>query len=308
MKPNIGEQYKSLLRSGSGLRPFLPGSTGTVILDGRAGVVTVRAFADRVTWLWKHHEAGRTRFGRSPVRTNGTCRWGAIDLDAHQTAAPDRFNDALAVVAGIEKIGLTPYVERSRGGRGYHVWVLFDEPGVPAEQLHLLLSTLAREVVPSDVFPSGAIGHGKMIFFPGFGGDPLLDADLHPVDCARIELDDPTLVTKAIGRPSRAVAVWPPRYFRQPAGSAGGAYSSGTAATNQPGVFVGPLGFQNAKAGARNSIAGKVARRLVCSGQAFDRFQEWDSYNEPPLASDEPKALCRWWASAQKKEAKRGRA
>ncbi|MSP59464.1 MAG: hypothetical protein EXR72_03820 [Myxococcales bacterium] len=115
---------------------LLPRLYAEVIVPG----AVLREIEARLSWLWSKHEAGNTRLGISPVRTDGTCRWGAIDLDAHGADDADRLPGALAVAAGVEALKLTPYLERSRGGKGWHVWIFLHEPGERAADLHRLLA------------------------------------------------------------------------------------------------------------------------------------------------------------------------
>jgi len=282
------------------LSDLLPGRWSSVILSTSTGVATARIDRDRLSWLQRSHVNGRTRLGMSPVRPDGSCRWGAIDLDAHDEAATDRFADAQAVARGLAALDLTPYLVRSRGGRGYHVWVLFDEPGVRAADLYALLDAFRSRVLPADVFPSGPTGIGNKIFLPAFGGAPLLTHDCDLVDLEHVEPDDPAHVPCASGRADRtASTLWPPLCWR---GSVAGrpgfpAYLNDVKHL----LTVGADGLWRARIGARNRIAGAVAGRILRHGGDFAAFLRWDLGNEPPLASDKPEALKRWWASAVRK-------
>jgi hypothetical protein len=187
----------------------------------------------------------------------------------------------------MEELALTPYLERSRGGRGYHVWVLFAEPGVPVGDLHLVLSTLVSRLPDVDVFPSGPGGRGRALFLPYFGGRPLLDGDLHPVAPETIEPDDPDIITTlAAEERARRGATWPPPYWRTA--------RDRTEAFDDPKFYRGPDGLLHARRGARNKLAGSTAKLILRRGGSFAEFAAWDAGNKPPLATDEPRALRDW--------------
>ncbi|WP_125142310.1 TOTE conflict system archaeo-eukaryotic primase domain-containing protein [Clostridium transplantifaecale] len=75
--------------------------------------------------------------GVYPVLADGTCRFIVFDFDNHEMGAEatDFANvdeewhkevDALRMIC--EKNGITPLVERSRSGKGAHVWIFFKRP------------------------------------------------------------------------------------------------------------------------------------------------------------------------------------
>ena len=283
---------------------FVGAAGKAIVLPPNAGdIFTVNASRARLAQLWEAHAAGVTRLGLSPVRRDGTCRWGAIDLDAHADEDPHRLDDALRVARGLATLALTPYLHRSRHGRGLHVFVFLDEPGARAADLHALLVAFAAEVRPSDVRPSGPCGRGSMIFLPGFAGAPLLDADLVPIDPAHVELSEPALVRAAIGETARrepAPQLWPPRFWKAPAGGTDGGAWRGLDDVRDL-IFAGVDGFPRARRGARNRIAGRAAGRILRSGGELAAFAAWDRGNDPPLATDEPARLQAWWTWAVRK-------
>ena len=72
-----------------------------------------------------------------PLFPDGTCRFIVFDFDNHEKGAEktDFANtnnewheevDALRLIC--ERNGITPLVERSRSGRGAHVWIFFKKP------------------------------------------------------------------------------------------------------------------------------------------------------------------------------------
>ncbi len=103
--------------------------------------LTVRKIVEH---LIGYKEDGSDVLGVYPLLPDGTCRFIVFDFDNHEKGAEklDFANeteewykevDALRLIC--EKNGLTPLVERSRSGRGAHVWIFFKKP---------ILASLAR--------------------------------------------------------------------------------------------------------------------------------------------------------------------
>lgn len=75
--------------------------------------------------------------GVYPLLPNGTCRFLVFDFDNHEKGAEKRdfanLDDAwIEEVEAMRTIctlnGINPLVERSRSGRGAHIWIFFDKP------------------------------------------------------------------------------------------------------------------------------------------------------------------------------------
>ena len=75
--------------------------------------------------------------GVYPLLTNGTCRFLVYDFDNHEKGAEkkDFANEDDAWIEEVEAMrkicvlnGIDPLVERSRSGRGAHIWIFFDKP------------------------------------------------------------------------------------------------------------------------------------------------------------------------------------
>ena len=176
---------------------------------------------------------------------------------------------------------------------GYHIWLLFHEPGARTADLHLVLSTLVARLKATDVFPSKPRGRGGAIFLPCFGGAPLLDSDLHPVDLSIIEPDDPAIIGGlAADERAHRGPTWPPPFWPTS--------SIGVGVFQDERVFIGPDGLRHARKGARNKIAGSAAKMIIRRGGNFNDFAAWDAHNKPPLAHDKPRGLEKWWRWAQK--------
>ena len=90
--------------------------------------------------LLGYKEDGSDVLGVYPLLPDGTCRFIVFDFDNHEKGAEttDFANtteewhkevDALRMIC--EKNGISPLVERSRSGRGAHVWIFFRKP-IPA--------------------------------------------------------------------------------------------------------------------------------------------------------------------------------
>lgn len=119
------------------------------------------------------HLRGEQGLGIVPVRDDGTCLFGAIDIDQYIGI------DHADLVKRAAIAGVSVSVCRSKSG-GAHVYVFAAEPGVPAPQLieHLKrLRTLlgidgrkAREIFPKQKQQSGGIGN--WINLPYFGDSP----------------------------------------------------------------------------------------------------------------------------------------
>src|SRR5262245_52635124 len=131
--------------------PMAPADLDAVLLAHVAGTEAPEA---SVTW-YKDGEPrkellGRWRCGSYTVRPGAsTVRHLCIDCDGggrHARPLKDPLGVALAILLACEALGLPAYLERSGGGKGWHVWIFFSVPvpAVKARALGLLL-------VPEDV-------------------------------------------------------------------------------------------------------------------------------------------------------------
>jgi hypothetical protein len=209
----------------------------------------------------------------------------------------------VALCETLDAKGITAYLENSRGGRGAHVWLLFDPPGVLSADLHVFLDNLAegvRSKGPVDVFPSAPKGRGRAIFLPYFSGVVnLIDVDLKTVPPDKLEGNNPSVIPPC---PDES-PTWPPKHWNlhRPAVSGRQAEFQTTVEEGRRQGLVFDRGSQpQARRGYRNNIAGGVAKSIFCAGGSFEDFEDWDSFNEPPLASDEPKRLRNWWRWAER--------
>lgn len=117
---------------------------------------------------------GKKDIGIYPLFPNGTCHFLAVDFDGAQWK-----NDVLLFMDSCQKVSIEASIERSRSGKGAHVWIFFDEPiqAKIARELgmFLLTETKARNsgfnlssfdrLFPNqDVLPKG--GFGNLIALP----------------------------------------------------------------------------------------------------------------------------------------------
>ncbi len=151
---------------------------------------------DVIRW----HLSGRDGEGQPfvagvyPLLSDETCYFLAVDFDKAGWQA-----DAVAFLHGCRRLGLVAALERSRSGRGGHVWLFFDEviPAVLARRLGSHLLTEAMEDRPDigldsydrlfpsqDTLPQG--GFGNLIALPlqrgprEQGNSVFVDDDLVP--------------------------------------------------------------------------------------------------------------------------------
>ena len=87
--------------------------------------------------LLGYREDGADVLGVYPLFPNGTCRFIVFDFDNHEKGAEktdfanvtDEWHEEVDALRSIcERNGITPLVERSRSGRGAHVWIFFKKP------------------------------------------------------------------------------------------------------------------------------------------------------------------------------------
>ncbi len=131
-------------------------------------------------WIVRWHLSGKDSNGRPfvmgvyPMLPDESCRFLAIDLDGEGWT-----DDARALAAVIHGLGLPLALERSRSGKGAHLWLFFEDtiPASTARRLgaHLLseamdarpeigLASYDRMFPNQDTLPKG--GFGNLIALP----------------------------------------------------------------------------------------------------------------------------------------------
>lgn len=101
---------------------------------------------------------GLQRLGVYCIDLDSNTKWLCIDLDgpkaqqadgsvqAHSNPLASPLEAVRQSVEAARELGLAPYVELSKSGSGYHLWVFFNEP-IPAR----LARAIGRLIVPDDV-------------------------------------------------------------------------------------------------------------------------------------------------------------
>lgn len=96
-----------------------------------------------VAHLVGYKEDGSDVLGMYPLLPDGTCRFLVFDFDNHEKGAQEtdfantdnEWQDEVNALRRMCEInGIKPLVERSRSGRGAHVWIFFKKP-IPASIL-----------------------------------------------------------------------------------------------------------------------------------------------------------------------------
>jgi hypothetical protein len=118
------------------------------------------------------HLVGNLSVGIYPLLPDGTCRWGAVDIDF------DNFQQAITVVQKLIDLGIKYgiYIERSKS-KGYHI-LLFVTDWVLAKDIRLIMRSAllaARLPETTELFPKQdslhGIQYGNYLNLPYFGGD-----------------------------------------------------------------------------------------------------------------------------------------
>lgn len=115
---------------------------------------------------YQSHLEGKVGLGLVPVRADGTCRFGAIDIDVDNI-------DHRLLAQQVAKLQLPLCVCRSKSG-GAHLYVFLDEPGLSAVTLRKNLLDWSKKLGygTSEVFPKqtaiGSNNQGNWINLPYF--------------------------------------------------------------------------------------------------------------------------------------------
>ena len=120
--------------------------------------------------VWEDHLAGRRPLGVIPIREDGTCMWGCIDVDQYDLSHAD-------AVTALGKRKLPMVVCKSKSG-GAHVFLFLSEPA-PAEELQAYLHQVSAQLGwgDSEVFPKQTrilVDRGDLgnwLNMPYLGGD-----------------------------------------------------------------------------------------------------------------------------------------
>ena len=106
-------------------------------LNGKYGIKkTAKTLEGAATVeLWEQHLAGTRPLGVIPIRGDGTCSWGSIDVDQYDA-------DLLPLIRRVEEIKLPLVPCRSKSG-GLHLFLLL-RAAVPCGEVIAALRGAAR--------------------------------------------------------------------------------------------------------------------------------------------------------------------
>lgn len=120
--------------------------------------------------LWDAHLRGLYGVGMVPIRDDGTCRWGAIDIDGYPNPP-----DLVTLAANVLRMELPLIVCRTKSG-GAHLY-LFTTEDVPAAQVRgklmewaVALGHSGVEVYPKQTRLAGPRDYGNWINMPYYAG------------------------------------------------------------------------------------------------------------------------------------------
>lgn len=119
---------------------------------------------------------GRYLVGSYTLALDSTTRWLALDFDDHGGGA--LANPRAAAIAAAERAeaaGLSVYLEKSKGGRGWHLRAFFEAAtdGAIARKLGEAIASDKRiEIFPKQDALRGSSKHGNMMWLPWWYGAP----------------------------------------------------------------------------------------------------------------------------------------
>lgn len=141
--------------------------------------------------LVEAHFRGDIRVGAYQLEPNTSkVRWACLDFDQHEKdgqlgGLADPRSVAEKYRTRLKAMGLRPYLESSGGGRGFHLWVFFDEPIAAAVVRDVFLAIVDPELCvdgemrkstsggPVEVFPKQSSielgGFGNLVWLPWWG-------------------------------------------------------------------------------------------------------------------------------------------
>ena len=118
---------------------------------------------------WLAHLAGTRPLGIIPIRGDGSCKWGSIDVDQYD-------GNVLDIIARVERANLPLVACRSKSG-GLHLYAFMREwtqasVVLPAlKHVAAVLGLANTEVFPKQMQLAGPKDVGNWILCPFFGGD-----------------------------------------------------------------------------------------------------------------------------------------
>jgi hypothetical protein len=175
----------------------------------RAHVLGSEAPAAKVAYRTRKgicSEQGHFRIGAYTPGPGGQTKWLCIDLDGgedHATGLADPQGVACDVMARFAERGVQAYLERSGGGKGWHVWCFFGQPIYAARARRLALICVpenarlsnGEQAVPAanrgiEIFPKqtrhrrDGKGYGNLVWLPWWHGAPEGANTFYQIDAA----------------------------------------------------------------------------------------------------------------------------
>lgn len=202
--------------------PASPADLDALLLTHVAGHQAPETNITVSTKSTKGSYLGRFRVGSYVQGDDDLCRWFCLDLDGgseHKRPLLDPLAVALDCIIKAQALGLTVYLEKSGGAKGWHVWGFFSQPQ-PVEVARLIgLGCCYTEAklegggiadpligVGIEVFPKSfqAKETGNMVWLPWWsaakpGGSLFYDPDsLLPLALTTFETNTPEQVSAAL--------------------------------------------------------------------------------------------------------------
>ena len=129
------------------------------IVDGKAQAKSRLVYDTLSPAVIQRHLAGQVSIGVAPIRDDGTCFFGAIDIDDYKY----NLNDVIAAIEDFD-MPLCPCYSKSKK---LHLYIFFTDP-VPAEDVQNLLKWYARAFACDkkvEIFPKQAKAHSTQSFY-----------------------------------------------------------------------------------------------------------------------------------------------
>lgn len=129
------------------------------IVDGKAQAKSRLVYDTLSPAVIQRHLAGQVSIGVAPIRDDGTCFFGAIDIDDYKY----NLNDVIAAIEDFD-MPLCPCYSKSKK---LHLYIFFTDP-VPAEDVQNLLKWYARAFACDkkvEIFPKQTKAHSTQSFY-----------------------------------------------------------------------------------------------------------------------------------------------
>lgn len=132
----------------------------------------------KVTAQWVSKLRGTSGEAKGPFRLgsyspalDGTTLYATADMDGggHSHPLADPLGASLTAMAVLRKAGLSPYLEQSKSGDGWHVWCFFTVPVPAALVRNVMLALLPRDLPLRDGGHASAHTNSGMELFPKQG-------------------------------------------------------------------------------------------------------------------------------------------